>query len=124
MATIQKTELENTQQIKLQVFEISMDVCTELVNEIYTALQKNLHLLIDFNVVTSIDIKTANILLNTYQDVYSHNLSCAWVGCNTALKQQFEICTDISNLNIVPTLQEGMDIINMEVLEREFLSGE
>jgi len=63
-------------------------------------------------------------LLALHEDNYSNNRSFAITGLSGAAAQDLKNASIASALNITPTLIEAVDIINMEILERELFGEE
>ena len=61
-------------------------------------------------------------LLDLHNDVYEHNGSLAFCEANDLILQKLKKEQLHLSLNLTPTLIEAIDIINMEVLERDLLN--
>lgn len=77
------------------------------------------NVILNLNHCVSIEKGAANVLLDTHQFVYDHGGSMVLTMLNeevlnTMKKEQFHL-----TLNITPTLIEAVDIISMEILERD-----
>lgn len=80
--------------------------------------------ILDLQHCHEIDPDALEDLLQLHEEVYSVEESLVLTGINTAIMNVFkEDETDLA-LNITPTLNEAVDIINMEILERDLLSEE
>ena len=81
------------------------------------------NLILDLALVQEADQAGIKAILTVYHQQYDRSRSCAITGLNTALTQQLKAADD-SVLNTTPTLSEAVDLVMMEELERELMSGE
>ncbi len=79
------------------------------------------NLILDLHNITNATQEGIEDLLELHEDNYSNNRSLAITGLTGAAAQDLK---NAGELNITPTLIEAVDIINMEVLERELFSEE
>jgi len=99
-----------------------------LTDELSTLIDKSREhdksVILDFKQVNVIQTEFVDFLAQTHETMYLDNLS--FVLCEVAgnLKQQVQEADLEDRLNIAPTLIEAIDIVSMEVLERELLGGE
>ncbi len=83
-------------------------------------LQKNdKSAIIDFSQVSSLDQEVADEIMQMHEHFYANNLSFVLCRLSADLKNIFR-----TELNITPTLDEAIDIVSMEGLERELLGEE
>ena len=79
-----------------------------------------------FDISKTNEMDTAAMqLLSTFQEGY-YALGKSFVLCcnNEDLYQEFQTLFPTDTINITPTQAEAIDIVSMEILERELLSGE
>ncbi|MFT4062526.1 MAG: hypothetical protein QM642_09240 [Edaphocola sp.] len=75
----------------------------------------------DMHLVGQIDMAAGAAMVQLHHDAYSNGCSLVWTalteaGMQTMKKGQYHL-----SLNLAPTLAEAVDIISMEVLERDIL---
>jgi anti-anti-sigma regulatory factor len=82
------------------------------------------HLIIDLQHCTALDPAAIPSLVSLHEESYSNDHSLVFTSLSdkvmTTLKQDE---TDLL-LNVAPKMQEAIDIISMEILERDLLSEE
>jgi anti-anti-sigma regulatory factor len=97
------------------------------------ALQEKLHTLadegqtafvIDLMNATSADGAAFEVFVSQHEEAYEANRSLVFTGVVDGLLQQMKQERVHLTLNLTPTLEEAVDIVNMEALERELLEGE
>jgi len=80
--------------------------------------------IVDLQQCQSMDAGVAEVLVNMHEESYSAEQSLVFTGINkdimAALKQNE---TDLL-INVAPKMEEAIDIISMEILERDLLSEE
>lgn len=81
------------------------------------------NLILDLALVQDADQAGVKAILTVYHQQYDRSRSCAITGINTALTQKLTAVDD-RVLNTAPTLTEAIDLVMMEELERELMSGE
>lgn len=81
------------------------------------------NLILDLVLVRDADQAGIKAILTVYHQQYDRSRSCAITGINTALTQKLTAVDD-RVLNTSPTLTEAIDLVMMEELERELMSGE
>jgi anti-anti-sigma regulatory factor len=82
------------------------------------------NLILDLQNCTDAQQNGINGLLQMHEDCYSNDRSFVIIGLNTSVTEQFKNTESTESLNIVPTLAEAIDLINMEILERDLFSEE
>lgn len=63
-------------------------------------------------------------LLQLHEDCYSNGRTLVFTGVYDGLLQEMKQQQMHLSLNITPTMQEAIDIVNMEVLERDLFNEE
>lgn len=89
------------------------------VKEGFANLQKNF--IVDFSKCLGIEISAGNTLLEIHQFVYSEGGSIVFTELQDEVWQKMKQDQLHLSLNLSPTLIEAVDIISMEVLERDLL---
>ena len=82
------------------------------------------NLIIDFSNCTEMDKNAVEGLIGLHEDSYSREESLVFTGISkqgTAILKEHE--TDLL-INIAPSMQEAIDIISMEILERDLFNEE
>ena len=74
--------------------------------------------------IQSIDVPSAEALLNLQQYFYENNASFVFFGLDKSVEDFLEKNEILELMNITPTESEAWDIVQMEEIERELLSGE
>ncbi len=82
------------------------------------------NLIIDLSSCTSGDAAAYHQLIKLHTDCYSQNHSIVFTHVNDSILEDFKKNNIDTALNITPTLIEAIDIISMEMLERDLLSEE
>ncbi len=78
---------------------------------------------IDLHNATSADNIAYEVLLSLHEEHYEAGRSLVFTGVVDGLLQEMKQARVHLTLNITPTLDEAVDIVNMEGLERELLEG-
>ncbi|HPI54982.1 MAG TPA: hypothetical protein PLU10_09835 [Chitinophagaceae bacterium] len=71
-----------------------------------------------------IDSSSAHAIMDFHQFQYENDLSFAMGLAGEELSQVIKQADEDRILNLVPTLDEAIDLISMEGLERELMSGD
>ena len=82
------------------------------------------NVLIDLSNCPEADSTSFNQLLKLHQEVYSSDASIVFTGLSDNILKAFKNEGVDTQLNIVPTIAEGVDIISMEKLERDLFGEE
>lgn len=87
---------------------------------------KNAHESCVFNLkdCAVIDIRIAHAIMEFHQFQYENDLSFALAFASESVSPVIKQADEDRQLNMVPTLEEAIDIISMEGLERELMSGD
>lgn len=98
-------------------------IMTEAIRQKWHELIENgcQNLIVDLSNCTDADENGVAGLLELHEENYNNGRSFMIIGVNNVVAQQLK---DAAMLNIVPTLIEAVDMINMEILERELFGEE
>lgn len=99
---------------------------TEALGQKQTELAKNgaENFLIDLSACTNADKSSLPELVHMHADCYSNGQSLVFIGIKESVMQLLkETGTDLA-INIAPTHIEAVDIISMEILERDLFNEE
>ncbi|HEY9177791.1 MAG TPA: STAS domain-containing protein [Flavipsychrobacter sp.] len=80
--------------------------------------------IIDLQQCTSADNTSLGGLLALHDDCYAAQRSLVFTGVQPGVLRLLQNNDNAQRLNIAPTMQEAVDIISMEILERDLLSEE
>jgi anti-anti-sigma regulatory factor len=82
------------------------------------------NLIVDLSQCTKADPSAFGTLIDMHTDSYSENNSLVFTGIHEPVMEEFKKNNIDTALNITPTLIEAIDIISMEILERDLLNEE
>jgi len=106
---------------------------TDIAANMTEDLSKSLHALLQTPVknvvfklagVRSIDLPSAESLLNLQQYFYENNASFVFCELEKSLEEYLEKNEILELMNVTPTESEAWDIVQMEEIERDLLDGE
>ena len=80
--------------------------------------------IIDLQQCEDIDISVLPDLVKLHEDIYGMNQSIVFTGTNEKVMTGFKQNETDLLINIAPKMAEAIDIISMEILERDLLSEE
>ncbi|XZF12492.1 STAS domain-containing protein [Chitinophagaceae bacterium MMS25-I14] len=80
--------------------------------------------IIDLVSCTDADMASFTALVSLHEDCYENGHSLVFINIQDRVMQQAKQAQAHLTLNIAPTLIEAVDIISMEVLERDLLNEE
>ena len=80
--------------------------------------------IIDMKNCSAIDDETIGLLHNLHEFLYNSENSLVFINMDNALLSKFQNSESELIINIAPTLEEAIDIINMDRLERDILNGD
>ena len=115
---------ENFDIITPQIAMLNSTLTDELSKLINKSREHDKSVIIDFSQVNEIPEEFVDFLTQTHETMYLDNFSFVLCQVGGILKQQLQEADLEDSLNIAPTLIEAIDIVSMEVLERELLGGE
>lgn len=79
---------------------------------------------VDLANASSADSAAYEVFVSQHEEAYEAGHSLVFTGVVDGLLQQMKQQQVHLTLNLTPTLEEAVDIVNMEALERELLEGE
>ncbi len=105
--------------------QLTVNMTEELTELLLLYLQKDIpHIILNLEQVTAIDEKAGEAIALTQQKFYESD--CSFVICS--LQKNVEDKLDelelLEVMNVTPTESEAWDIVQMEEIERELLSGD
>jgi anti-anti-sigma regulatory factor len=115
---------ENFDIITPQIAMLTSTLTDELSILINKSREHDKSVIIDFTQVNEIPEEFVDLLTQTHETMYLDNFSFVLCQVGGNLKKQIQDADLEDSLNIAPTLIEAIDIVSMEVLERELLGGE
>jgi anti-anti-sigma regulatory factor len=115
---------ENFDIITPQIAMLTSTLTDELSILINKSREHDKSVIIDFTQVNEIPEEFVDLLTQTHETMYLDNFSYVLCQVGGNLKKQIQDADLEDSLNIAPTLIEAIDIVSMEVLERELLGGE
>lgn len=80
--------------------------------------------IIDLENCDKADITSLNKILLLHEQTYEQQKSLVFIGLSEEVAKSFKLADEDRVLNIAPTLIEAVDIISMEILERDILNEE
>lgn len=80
--------------------------------------------IIDLQPCTDADNASLHNLTNMHEECYTNNQSLVFTGIQPAVLAIMKEQETDSIINIAPTMQEAIDIISMEILERDLFDEE
>lgn len=102
--------------------DLSVNLAEVIRQKVAEATETGSHnFVIDLKNISNMDMAAGNVLLEMHNTIYNHGGSLVFTSpedgvMKTMKKGQYHL-----TLNITPTLVEAIDIISMEVLERDLL---
>lgn len=102
----------------------ALDSANALQSALLAAKEAQQSCILNLKDCTDIDLPLAHSLLTFHQHQYENDLSFAMALAAESVSQVIKQADEDRQLNVVPTLDEAIDIISMEGLERELLSGD
>ncbi len=105
--------------ISPQFAHLELNMAADLCKISLNAAQNGKSVIIDFSNIESIENTVVSELEKTVQTLYENEVSSAYCCMKKNLISLFHTIQ-----NIVPTLDEAIDIVSMEGLERELFADE
>lgn len=84
----------------------------------------SVNFVIDLQDVNDADAEGITDLIALHEDLYSHNQSIVFTMIPKSIMRNFKELEADTLLNVAPKMQEAIDIINMEILERDLWAEE
>jgi len=82
------------------------------------------NVIVDLSECSALDENTVDALVALHEASYAIDQSLVFTGLNAAMLAAFKKNEKDLLVNIAPTMIEAVDIISMEILERDLLSEE
>jgi anti-anti-sigma regulatory factor len=82
------------------------------------------NLIVDLSDCTEGDTGAIPGLLQLHEESYSHECSLVFTGLEKRVSEMLKNNEEAELLNITPTLVEAIDIVSMEILERDLFKEE
>ena len=106
-------------------FHLSDNLTAELNQTAQTCLQTDIkNVVLNMKEVVSLDEAAATNLKSLQQSFYESNTSFVICEMQTAVSEKLDEMQLLELMNVTPTESEAWDIVQMEEIEREFMSGE
>ena len=104
---------------------LSANLTVELMR-IYTEIGQSgsRNLIVDLQNCTQITADAIPALLQMHEDFYANGHSLVFTGLHEILNSGLKNNDNEAIINICPTMVEALDIINMEILERDLFNEE
>ena len=80
--------------------------------------------IVDLHNCLDADSKSFHFLTELHEDCYSNNCSLVFTQVQDAVMQELRKNETDSAINIAPSMQEAIDIVSMEILERDLFDEE
>jgi anti-anti-sigma regulatory factor len=81
-------------------------------------------LILDCSIVEQIEKEVVLQWIRMHEEMYQHDLSFAICCLNASCKKQIADIEEDHVLNLTPTVEEAIDLVSMEGLERELMLGD
>ncbi len=102
--------------------DLSVNLAEEIRQKVEEATKTGSHnFVIDLQNMISMDMAAGNVLLDLHHYIYSNAGSLVFTELEDCVTQTMKQGQYHLSLNLTPTLIEAVDIISMEVLERDLL---
>ncbi len=82
------------------------------------------NLIVDLHNFISVDESTLSTLEDLHEEIYGEQQSLVFTGLQEEVLEVFKATEAYERLNIAPTLIEAIDIVSMEILERDLFNEE
>ncbi len=104
---------------------LSVNMTEELTQLLLLYLQKDIpHIILNLQELEEIDENTSEALAVTQQKFYENNCSFVICGLQKNVEDSLDKQELLEFMNLTPTESEAWDIVQMEEIEREFLSDD
>jgi anti-anti-sigma factor len=108
-----------------QETSLAANMTEELAAMLLPYLQKDIpHIILNLRYIENTDEQMAEAIAGIQQQFYENNSSFVICEMNDAVKKIFEQLDLLDIINVTPTESEAWDILQMEEIERELLSGD
>jgi len=102
--------------------DLSVNLAEVIRQKVDEATESDSHnFVIDLRHVSHMDMSSGNVLLDMHHSLYNKGCSLVFTALEDTVMQTMKKGQYHLSLNLTPTLNEAIDIISMEVLERDLL---
>jgi anti-anti-sigma factor len=102
--------------------DLSVNLAEVIRQKVEDATETGSHnFVIDLHHVANMDMPSGNVLLDMHDNLYNRGCSLVFTTLEDSVMQTMKQGQYHLSLNLTPTLKEAIDIISMEVLERDLL---
>lgn len=102
--------------------DLSVKLAEEIRQKVKEATETNGHnFVIDLEHIENMDMASGNELLELHNALYNNGCSLVFTSINESILNTMKKGQYHLSLNLAPTMIEAIDIISMEVLERDLL---
>lgn len=116
---------EKFQEIYLQTAELSANMTGDLVEMLTNVLKmKPNNVILCMQEVQQIATEVAEALTGMQSSFYEESASFVICELQPAVEDALDAAEILETMNVVPTLSEAWDVVQMEEIERELLDGE
>ena len=111
--------------IRVETAELPANLAAELKNHLEEPLKDTIkNVVLNLSNVKSMDEETAEVLVRTQQKFYEQNSSFVVCELSDEVEKFLDEKDLLEMMNATPTESEAYDIVQMEEVERELLSGD
>lgn len=111
--------------IRVETADLSANLAAEMKNHLEEPLKDTIkNVVLNLHNVKSMSEEIAEILVRTQQKFYEQNASFVICGLNEDMEQFLDEKDLLEMMNVTPTESEAYDIVQMEEVERDLLSGD
>lgn len=104
---------------------LSDNVAEQLKNECNNLLQTDTkNIILNLKNIEHINVDVCNTISKLQQSFYDANASFIICEITKEVEKQFDDCEVLELLNTTPTQSEAIDILQMEIIERELLDSD
>ncbi|MFA6060200.1 MAG: STAS domain-containing protein [Taibaiella sp.] len=102
--------------------DLSVNLAEVIRQKVDDATETGSHnFVIDLQHIANMDMSAGNVLLDMHDSLYNKGCSLVFTTLEDSVMQTMKKGQYHLSLNLTPTLNEAIDIISMEVLERDLL---
>jgi anti-anti-sigma factor len=102
--------------------DLSVNLAEEIRQKVKEATETASHnFVINLTNIENMDMASGDNLLDLHNEVYSNGRSLVFTSLNESIMNTMKKGQYHLSLNLAPTMIEAIDIISMEVLERDLL---
>lgn len=111
--------------IRVTADQLTANMAADLYEQISPILQTTIpNVVLNIKEVKHLDEDAAELLVKLQQHFYENNASFVVCELNSGIQDFLEKTELLELMNITPTESEAWDIVQMEEIERELLSGD